>query len=410
VFEDFENRTNNSGCGGGIVTTGLPSGGPSNAFLGISHGTPHITTGCASDGDDKPQGVLMFAEDQGTCGESIWLSAPFNHQKIYTISFDAIAGSSHNEDLSLFTLNVEVATGIANMIGTNVSCTSCFGDPQPNIASQNIAKISLADIPSFEEGCSTFEFRYNNVSPVFDQLWFYMEIREGVEGADDAGVVLDNICITEKDCPDCLRFTDPVADIPAGVHEVVSCIETFTISPPHTDSDFIDNIPTQSTEFIAGDYIHLKPQTHIRVSSGGSFHAYMHDNGCDNGNGSVAFDGQHETRSANRGGPNWVLDEEGDSQRKADLADPDRKGNALVSPNPNAGTFSVYFPTSDFLRNKQVYIKVYDVLGREVYSNQVTEQRTSIESNQFNTVQRGIYLLAIYVNESVVQTERVVIK
>ncbi|WP_298519496.1 T9SS type A sorting domain-containing protein [uncultured Kordia sp.] len=74
--------------------------------------------------------------------------------------------------------------------------------------------------------------------------------------------------------------------------------------------------------------------------------------------------------------------------------------NFSVSPNPSASNFTITLPT----KNNSAKVEVYSMLGKQILTKQLKEQRTNIEVSQWNS---GIYLIKVTVNDFT-QTKRFV--
>ena len=61
----------------------------------------------------------------------------------------------------------------------------------------------------------------------------------------------------------------------------------------------------------------------------------------------------------------------------------------VVSPNPNQGHFTVFLKDTAFNKGR---LELYDMLGKKVWSQQLTAQETFIRTN---TLSKGIYLAKI---------------
>ncbi len=390
MSENFENRELGPGCGNTVVTG--PPANSSGPILGISHGTPRIEIGCThvDSNDPDPQGLLLVSQFGGECGEGFWLEMDFDAQKSYIISFSAYLKNPANSKLSNYRLNIRAAN---NIINNGNGCDMCYGFPDNSTLFETISSVSHAQFGDQSNDCQSIELDEYFPSQNFNKIWFSPE--NIGSGNDILGIVIDNICITEI-CPDCLIFNDPVADIPPGTHDTPSCIETFT------NTGFIQNDPNQITEFIAGDYIHFKPNTHPTAINNGYFHAYLSDRGC---NKTILFNDENVTNSliGNSSSLSDYDPEEINFIQKKERSEI----NFTLYPNPNNGQFTMLAKGHQLnFQDDEIQLEIFNNMGQKIFSKKIESPQELIDLTS-DPLPVGIYFLLIKNRSQLIHSQKI---
>jgi len=366
-FQDFEsiNCTTTDGCSStpahpsSVLTSTCFSDG------GASHGTPHI------EADGSNLSVRMGGGS--SLGEGFFINYTFEGGEEYEISFryKKITGFPvpTNPVINLYAVN-----GLSH----NTDCT--IGSPPTPTDQETIDNLDISSETSGQWYEETIVFCFES-SDDLAQLLIYPSATSG-----DFVLNIDDIEIIPK-CFASVTFTS-------------SFFPTFyrtagTITTENA-STTIENDPSETTIWKAGQSITLKPKTLISISSSGPYFLAEIEacTGCGTG-GSLRTD-LTQSKERIRDVELEILNQQSDE--------------ILIFPNPGKSTVIILANKlsgiGENLSNTNIPVKIYDSLGKEVYSN---DRYIFGELMQIHHLNDGVYYVSIFTEKRVL-TKKILIK
>lgn len=308
-------------------------------------------------------------------GEGLFLNYPFTEGGCYKISFLISRGNATASKMEMYAAN-----GLVH--NTSGSCSEAIPTISDKELIEEITTSTLAG--GFHETFYSQEVYYSPDSD-YDQFWVYHS------GGGANTIMIDNLEI-EAQCVTSLVFDDPVRDIPAATYNVSSFIKTTS-----STSSFIENAPSEVTNFRAGSYILLETSTLISVSGNGKFTAVIE-----------TCTVPSECSSGGSGGSRVINDDNIESEIRLLLLNDSESIKPLIHPNPATNSIWINIP-KELMRdqsNSHTYFVVYNSYGRIIKTKQLLIPEKPIDLSYLPS---GMYIIQITLGERIF-TEKLILE